>query len=105
MTSSTLHLGPGALVVLLAVATAAAEPPSAAEQRCVLTLDRAGTRVAAAAAGNLLRCVRAAAGGKLPAGQTADQCVAADAHRKLARARTHTVALAARVCQPPADTG
>jgi hypothetical protein len=83
-------------------------PPGVDEQTrsqrdCIVALNAAGARVAAAAGKNLIACVEAASAGKLPAGLTAHDCLAADRSGRVAAATAQTEAVAAKRC-PVAPT-
>lgn len=79
-------------------AAAGAAPPTADQRRCITELHRAGARVAEATTRELLRCTRLAVRGRLPAGQTLEQCTLADAQGRIAQARTTTEVAQARWC-------
>src|SRR5581483_3734382 len=85
--------------VAATVATAAAAaPPAPADRRCIVELNRAGIAAAEVQLDEVLRCARAAARGRLAAGQAFAECVAADPSRRLAAARTTTEVAEARWC-------
>ena len=69
----------------------------------MLALNAAGAHVAAVSVAAATRCVRDACGDKLPGGETADQCLAADRGGAVGRAKQRTVAIAGRKCReaPP----
>ena len=77
--------------------------PTRKQIACMLALNAAGAHVAAVSAAAATRCVRAACAGKLPGGETADQCLAADRGGAVGRAKQRTVAIARRKCRevPP----
>ena len=77
--------------------------PTRKQIACMLALNAAGAHVAAVSAAAATRCVRAACAGKLPRGETADQCLAADRGGAVGRAKQRTVAIARRKCRevPP----
>jgi hypothetical protein len=81
---------------LAAARPAGAAPPSPAQRRCIVELNRAGARVAEATTGELLRCTRLAVRGRLPASETLEQCTLADAHGRIAQARVTTEVAEAR---------
>ena len=83
---------------LAAARPAGAAPPTPAQRRCIVELNRAGARVAEATTRELLRCTRLAVRGRLPAGQTLEQCTLADARGRIAQARTTTEVAEARWC-------
>ena len=83
---------------LLLAAGADAAPPTPGQRRCIVELSRAGTRVAEATTRELLRCTRLAVRGRLPAGQSLEQCTLADAAGRIAQARTSTEVAEARWC-------
>lgn len=92
-----------ALTVLSTQASAA--PPTRVEERCIVELNRAGARVADATTRELLRCARKASRGRLPAGQSLEQCVAADASGRIEEARITTLVAEARWCVAPPSLG
>ena len=84
---------------------AAAEPPSSAQRRCLVELDRAGAHVAGLVDAELLRCTRAASRGVLPDGQSFEQCLDADPSGRVRRARSATEIAEARWCDQPPPFG
>jgi hypothetical protein len=93
------------LLVLLVARAASAQVPSKPQQDCLNALHKAGLKVATVAAAGVTICVRKASTGKLPAGQTADQCIAGDPDGKITRARAATVKVAAKKCTSLPDFG
>jgi len=89
-------------VVLLPHA-ASADPLARSQIACFTFADAAGARVGNAVAETLLHCLRLAATCRLPAGQTADQCMAADRSGKVAHASARTAKVFLQKCrtQPP----
>lgn len=71
---------------------------SRGEQNCIVKLNKDGTKVAATQGKENGRCLKAAGQGKLPPGQTADQCLSADPKAKLSKAQGKTVANFAKRC-------
>ena len=92
-----------AAVVFPLVPAVQADGPTRKQIACMLALNAAGAHVAAVSAAAATRCVRAACAGKLPRGETADQCLAADRGGAVGRAERRTVAVAGRKCReaPP----
>jgi hypothetical protein len=93
------------VAALLMPRAAASAPPSAAERRCIIELNRSAARVADATMDEMLRCARAAVRGALPAGQSIENCVAADARGRIAQAQTTTEVAHARWCATPPAIG
>ncbi|MFN8602599.1 MAG: vanadium-dependent haloperoxidase [Candidatus Binatia bacterium] len=90
---------------LTLAAGADAAPPTADQRRCITELNRAGARVAEVTTRELLRCARRAVRGRLPAGQTLEQCALADADGRIAQARVTTEVAEARWCVGPPPFG
>ncbi|TMA65769.1 MAG: vanadium-dependent haloperoxidase [Deltaproteobacteria bacterium] len=92
-----------AAVGLFLVPAAQADGPTRKQVACMLALNAAGAHVAAVSVAAATRCVRDACGDKLPGGETADQCLAADRGGAVGRAKQRTVAIAGRKCReaPP----
>ena len=65
-----------ALLVLAAPLQVRADGPSRAEQRCIVALNRAGTKMAVASAHAFVGCAKRIALGRTPAGQTLTACAA-----------------------------
>ena len=86
---------------LLLASPAGAEGPTRKQVACMLGLNAAGARVAAASALAATRCVRDACRGKL--GESVDACLSADRGGAIGRARQRTVIVGARKCKqaPP----
>ena len=93
--STTVFLLLGWLALAVGADAAAPTPD---QRRCIVELHRAGARVAEATTRELLRCARRAVRGRLPAGQTLEQCALADAEGRIAQARTTTEVAEARWC-------
>jgi len=91
--------------LLLVGGNATAAPPTKVEERCIVELNRAGANVADATMRELLRCTRAASRGRLPAGQSVEQCVQADASGRIEEARVTTLVAEARWCVAPPPLG
>src|SRR2546427_5249945 len=91
-----------ALGLFLVPAVGAADEPTRKQVACMLALNAAGAHVAAVSAAAATRCVRDACHGRLPRGETADQCLGADRSGAV-RAKRRTVAIAGRKCRevPP----
>jgi len=90
-----------ALIAALVVASAAdarAQAQDAAQQKCLNAMTGALTAVAKAQQKEVALCLKAAATGDLPVGQTAEQCLTADAKGKVAKATAKTVATVAKSC-------
>jgi hypothetical protein len=96
--SIALRAAVAVCLTLFSAALASAAPQTQAQQTCINALNDAGEKVTKALAKELARCVSAAARGKLPPGQTADDCFAADADGRIANARLKTETIAARKC-------
>ncbi len=96
-----------AAVVLSAVcaASALAGVPTAAQRLCITRLNEAGAGVADAGGKNVVRCIRNAGRARLRKGETCTQCLAADHHGGLARARAATAKVAARACTVAPEFG
>ncbi|MDX2169597.1 MAG: hypothetical protein SF182_21185 [Deltaproteobacteria bacterium] len=90
-------------VGLLLVAASASAQLDAAQQKCVNTLNQDAAKLAKAQGKDNLACLKAAGGGKLASGQTADECLLADNKGKIAAARAALSADAAALCvaNPP----
>src|SRR5262245_56175315 len=78
-------------------------PPGVDEQTrsqrdCIVALNAAGATVAAAVGKNLVACVEAASAGKLPAGLTMRDCLAADSAGRVAEALAGTQAVKTKRC-------
>src|SRR5437870_6466869 len=86
---------------LLLASPAGAEGPTRKQVACMLGLNAAGARVAAASALAATRCVRDACRGKL--GESVDACLSADRGGAIGRTRQRTVIVGARKCKqaPP----
>lgn len=93
---TTVFLLLGCLTLLARTVDAA--PPTADQRRCITELNRAGARVAEATTRELLRCARLAVRGRLPAGQSIEQCTLADARGRIEQARVTTEVAQARWC-------
>src|SRR5439155_12957342 len=87
-----------AAVGVFLVPAVRADGPTRKQIACMLALNAAGAHVAAVSAATATRCVRAACRGKLPEGETADQCLAADRGGAVDRAKQRTVTIARRKC-------
>ncbi len=87
-----------AALVVHAARDGHAQVQTSAQRRCITSLNDAGAGVAAAVAAGVATCIARAGTGALPAGQTVQQCIAADDAGKVARARRRTEAVAARHC-------
>lgn len=74
-------------LVLLLPWPAAAQVQTKFQLACSLGLAKAGTGVARATTKRFVQCVRAARRDRLPAGMTAEQCLAADPNGRLADAQ------------------
>jgi len=101
---------PWIIIIALALLTlgrgdAAAATFSKQQIRCALGLHTAGGRVARAEVDRFLACVDAIADGKLPPGQTAATCLAADPRGRIAAARARTDVIAATRCPEPPPFG
>jgi hypothetical protein len=90
---------------LLLVPAASAQVQSAAQRSCIVALNKAGEKVAAAVRGELARCLSAAARDRLPFGQTIDECLAADARGHVAAAYQATARIAGKRCGTAPDFG
>lgn len=100
--STTVFLLLGWLALAIDADAAA---PTADQRRCIAELSRAGARVAEATTRELLRCARRAVRGRLPVGQTLEQCALADADGRIAQARITTEVAEARWCVGPPPFG
>lgn len=78
---------------------------SKSQRKCILTLNQGGARIAAAVTRRFTRCVRQAGAGKLPAGETASQCIAGDPGGDVAAATERAEKAAARACTRPPSFG
>ncbi|MEW6270917.1 MAG: FG-GAP-like repeat-containing protein [Thermodesulfobacteriota bacterium] len=76
-----------------------------AQKRCILALNRGGAKIAAAVTRRFARCIRDAGAGRLPAGQTASQCLADDPRGVVAAAVERAERSSARVCIRPPSFG
>ncbi len=88
----------------LAAPAARAQVQSAAQRRCIDGLGHAGAAVAATIARNFVACVGFAQKGKL-AGQTIEQCLAADPHGRLAKAEANAAKVESKLCRMPPSFG
>ncbi|MBY0276805.1 FG-GAP-like repeat-containing protein, partial [Candidatus Binatia bacterium] len=75
--------------------------PDAGQRTCMRKLVDAGARVGIASLAEVQGCIDDAARGRLPAGESARDCVAAGASAALAKARAQTIAAEARSCTGP----
>ena len=80
MKSSRIFASLLALLVVAHAADARAQAQDAAQQKCLNAMTGALTAVAKAQQKQIALCLKAAATGGLPAGQTAEQCLTADTH-------------------------
>ena len=72
--------------------------PRTPQDDCILSLNTAGARLAKKVGTRVVQCVRRATEGTLPAGQTAEACLASDPRGRIAAAEAETNAIAARKC-------
>jgi hypothetical protein len=96
------------LAVLLCVTAAfpvSAQIQSSDQRKCLATMNDAAVAVARAQMAVATKCLGDAAKGKLPAGQTAEQCIAADAKGKVAKAAATTAAKNGKQCAAVPDFG
>jgi hypothetical protein len=68
------------------------------ERKCILALSRGGASIAAAVTRRFMRCIQQAGAGKLPAGESASQCLEGDPSGDIAAATKRAEKAAARVC-------
>lgn len=95
------------IVVVLSLSLSApgvsAQPPGKDEQKCLKAMSVATAKLVKAQQKQLQKCSADAARGKLPSGQTAQQCLTLDAAGKIATAVARTSDKAASTCAlPPA---
>ncbi len=98
MTLTTAALAVALHLALSVPAAVAGTGPSAAEAECVLRLNKAAAQLSSAASKNLQSCMKDAAAGKLPAGQTADECLIADNKGRIAKAASNVEKAQSRYC-------
>jgi hypothetical protein len=79
--------------------------PSRPQRACILSGATALRSVARAQRAEVVRCLAAAAGGDLAPGQTAEQCVAADARGRVARATARAAQREGAKCTQTPDFG
>lgn len=87
------------LAIVLACATdAGAQTQSPAQQKCLNGMNAALAKLAKTQSKEIAACLKAASAGTLPAGQNAEQCLAADAKGKVAKAAAKTADVVAKLC-------
>jgi hypothetical protein len=69
-----------------------------AQRDCIVALNAAGAKLVAAAGDRLVACVEAGTARTLPAGETAEACLAGDASGRIAAARARIEAVTQRRC-------
>ncbi|HSV06664.1 MAG TPA: vanadium-dependent haloperoxidase [Candidatus Binatus sp.] len=94
-----------ALLVLAAPLQVRADGPSRAQQRCIVALNRAGTKMAVANAHAFVGCAKRIALGRTPVGQTLTECAASVAGARIARIESAAARVAKRVCATPPSFG
>jgi hypothetical protein len=92
------------VATLLVPAAAHAQVQSAPQRRCINGLARAGAAIAGVVAQRFVACVDAAGNGTLGAA-TMEDCLAADARGRLAKARAKAADVQARWCTTPPSFG
>ena len=92
-------------MLLLLGVPAPAQMQTRPQQLCINTLNRAAARIASAVVGDFAECVKRAGRDELPAGQSAAQCLTADARGRVAKAKARAAALAAKKCVVEPDFG
>jgi hypothetical protein len=91
-----------AFVVLMALAASShAQVQSAAQAKCVTSMNDAAAKVVKVQLSVAQRCLKAAASARLEPGQTAQQCLTADNSGKVGKAMNATSTKAASVCVAP----
>ena len=70
-----------------------------------MVLNRGGATIARVAGSQVVRCIAGAIARRLPRGQTAEQCLDADARGRIARAGAALARVAGRKCTVPPDFG
>ncbi len=93
------------ILALLATTPVAADQQTRAQRTCITKLNDAGARLAKAVARDLVDCVKLGLAGRLPAGQSAEDCLSADNRRRVAKAHAKTEATEARKCTEAPDFG
>ncbi len=83
---------------LTAALPVSAQIQSSSQRKCITAMNDAAAAVARAQLAVATKCLADAAKGKLPAGQTAAQCVAADAKGKVAKAAAKTAEKDGKQC-------
>lgn len=96
---------PWFFVLIVSPGIAAGAPQTAEQRACINGLGGAGSKVAKAVARNFVDCVKAAAAGTLPAGQSAQQCLGADNKGRVAAATAHTLEVENADCTDSPDFG
>jgi len=86
------------LALALLVAGAAPAQLDSAQRKCVNTLNKDAAKLAKAQGKENVACLKGAGKDTLPAGQTADECVLADARGKVAYAAAKTTAAFGDLC-------
>src|SRR5690606_23635519 len=92
-------------VALAGPDTAAAQPQDAIRQRCINSMNKAMVGVVKAQAKLNAACRQGAAQGKLPLGQSAQECLAADSRGSVAKARAKAAAAQSAFCSKIPDFG
>ncbi|HYB98263.1 MAG TPA: hypothetical protein VEC57_03930 [Candidatus Limnocylindrales bacterium] len=92
-------------LLLLTPAAALAQPQSAAQQRCIVETNAGAAALARAQGRAASACLIAALHDRLPAGQTAQSCLTADARGKVAKARANLVLAQSSYCASLPDFG
>jgi pimeloyl-ACP methyl ester carboxylesterase len=97
------RFGAGWALALLLCATSAAAQLDGDQQKCVNTLNKNAAKLAKTQGKENVACLKAAGGGKLPVGQSADECLLADGKGKLAALQAAITDAAADLCttNPP----
>ncbi len=87
-----------AAVALLFATTAFAQAADKNQQKCINAMNKDGAKLAAKQGKENVSCLKNAGKGKLPGGQSADECLVADAKGKIAKAEGKTEADFSRKC-------
>ena len=85
-------------VIVATASTVGAQVQTAAQQKCLKAMASALTKVVQAQQARIAGCLKLAATGKLPAGQTAEQCLSADVRGRVAKAIAKTVEAEGKLC-------
>src|SRR5215470_3697517 len=101
----SLRLAAAAVLLAAFAAGSAHAQLDSAQQGCINALNKGASKLAAAQGKLAVACLKSAGKGKLPANQTADQCLLADAKGKVAKAKAKVSAAVTDKCASPPPFG